>query len=319
MDSSAEIKYNEPVKIPYFAPENDLPECLPSYESIVSAKEEADLGSEHPNRQVVRIGTHFVAKYGTNVKLIEGENMMFIREFTNIPVPKVYAMYQVDLVDKDTEAKLDELPKINVIIMEYTPGNNLWDLLKHGTLSQVEQDEIAKKLDAQLTEIRSLTADRDIMYGTLGGRPYQIAWWTEQLESKWHGPLSTPTEFSEALFLINLPPDGNIYDVDIDGWHAGFDRLARLQDRDVPKFTHADLVPQNVIIREDGVPVLLDWEKAGWYPAYWECYTANNGGFPGPTMKKWNHMLRWVSNLGNYKDIVRLLDVATTEYWDGRD
>lgn len=36
-------------------------------------------------------------------------------------------------------------------------------------------------------------------------------------------------------------------------------------------FTHGDLQAKNILLRAaDGVPVLLDWECAGWYPSYWE-------------------------------------------------
>jgi hypothetical protein len=32
-------------------------------------------------------------KFGLGVKLIKGENMSFVRENTNVPVPRVYALY----------------------------------------------------------------------------------------------------------------------------------------------------------------------------------------------------------------------------------
>lgn len=40
-----------------------------------------------------------------------------------------------------------------------------------------------------------------------------------------------------------------------------------------PVFTHGDLNPFNVFVRDGLVVGILDWEFAGWYPAYWE-YTA---------------------------------------------
>ncbi|KAH6641087.1 hypothetical protein F5144DRAFT_590462 [Chaetomium tenue] len=35
-------------------------------------------------------------------------------------------------------------------------------------------------------------------------------------------------------------------------------------------FTHAGLVGQNLILRKDGTVVMVNWQNAGWYPAYWE-------------------------------------------------
>lgn len=35
-------------------------------------------------------------------------------------------------------------------------------------------------------------------------------------------------------------------------------------------FTHGDLFPGNIILREDKTVVIIDWERAGWYPSFWE-------------------------------------------------
>lgn len=40
-----------------------------------------------------------------------------------------------------------------------------------------------------------------------------------------------------------------------------------------PVFTHGDLNPCNIIVRDGKVVGIIDWEFAGWYPHYWE-YTA---------------------------------------------
>jgi thiamine kinase-like enzyme len=40
-----------------------------------------------------------------------------------------------------------------------------------------------------------------------------------------------------------------------------------------PVFTHCDLNPTNILVREDKIVGIIDWEFAGWYPSYWE-YTS---------------------------------------------
>lgn len=35
-------------------------------------------------------------------------------------------------------------------------------------------------------------------------------------------------------------------------------------------FTHGDLVPRNIMVRNGGIVSILDWEMAGFYPEYWE-------------------------------------------------
>ena len=35
-------------------------------------------------------------------------------------------------------------------------------------------------------------------------------------------------------------------------------------------FTHGDLTPRNLLIKDGRIHALVDWEFAGWYPEYWE-------------------------------------------------
>lgn len=35
-------------------------------------------------------------------------------------------------------------------------------------------------------------------------------------------------------------------------------------------FTHGDLRPDNIIVKNGRVTAIIDWEMAGWYPEYWE-------------------------------------------------
>jgi aminoglycoside phosphotransferase len=35
-------------------------------------------------------------------------------------------------------------------------------------------------------------------------------------------------------------------------------------------FTHGDLRPRNIIVKNGRITAIVDWEMAGWYPDYWE-------------------------------------------------
>ena len=35
-------------------------------------------------------------------------------------------------------------------------------------------------------------------------------------------------------------------------------------------FAHSDLRPQNIIVKDGKVAAIIDWERSGWYPEYWE-------------------------------------------------
>lgn len=38
--------------------------------------------------------------------------------------------------------------------------------------------------------------------------------------------------------------------------------------------THGDLSSLNILVKDDQVVGIIDWETAGWFPAYWEYTTA---------------------------------------------
>lgn len=35
-------------------------------------------------------------------------------------------------------------------------------------------------------------------------------------------------------------------------------------------FTHGDLRPPNIMVKDGYVVAIIDWELSGWYPEYWE-------------------------------------------------
>ena len=37
--------------------------------------------------------------------------------------------------------------------------------------------------------------------------------------------------------------------------------------------THGDLSPRNIMLQDNKITGLLDWEVAGWFPEYWEYIT----------------------------------------------
>ena len=39
---------------------------------------------------------------------------------------------------------------------------------------------------------------------------------------------------------------------------------------DISVFTHGDLTPRNIMVKDDHITGVIDWENAGWFPDYWE-------------------------------------------------
>lgn len=43
--------------------------------------------------------------------------------------------------------------------------------------------------------------------------------------------------------------------------------------------THGDLSSLNILVKNDKVTGIVDWESSGWYPSYWEHITAMQVNF----------------------------------------
>jgi len=51
--------------------------------------------------------------------------------------------------------------------------------------------------------------------------------------------------------------------------------LLELHKRDWPLcFTHGDLTPLNIMVKDERVTGIIDWETSRWWPSYWEYTTA---------------------------------------------
>jgi hypothetical protein len=244
------------VSLPFYA--SDLPCPLPTDPEIDDAE---DIALEYGGRRVVRVGRNFVVKFGKVVNLLEGENLLFVRGNTNILVPQVYALY--------TNPETGQ----NYIVMEQIHGETLQSLWSR--LTSPEKDSVMTTMRVYFDELRSLPPPD--YYGSLGGRSLlDEIFWTHEANPMVNGPFTSEDALNEAFALKY------VYD-DRPRFRAEFYRqcLPRIFHHHQPTFTHGDFQRKNVIVQraedEPGVEapkgmrvVLLDWERSGWYPSYWE-------------------------------------------------
>jgi hypothetical protein len=127
------------IQIPYYAHPEELPSELPTKNAIKSSKE---VLCEQSARKVVGVAPCFVAKYGLQVDLEEGLNMIFIKNTTSILVPAVYALF------KDSEKNE------NYIIMERIQGSRLDSIWS--SLDDAQKRVIAFQIKVNFTELRKL-------------------------------------------------------------------------------------------------------------------------------------------------------------------
>ncbi|PWY83763.1 kinase-like protein [Aspergillus sclerotioniger CBS 115572] len=245
------------VDLPYFA--TDLPSPLPTEADIDAA---ADITLAYGSRRVVAIGSHYVIKYGRGVDLIEGENMLYVRKNTRIPVPRVYALFS----HPETRKKY--------IVMERIAGQTLLSLWPQLSLS--ENETVAATLKTYFTELRQLSSPG--YYGSLGERClYDAIFWTHGSNPEINGPFTSHETLIEAMAL-KYTYDGR------PAYRADFYRqcLPRVLHSDGSIFTHGDFQRKNIMVQRSvdsaGKPaalqvIVIDWEKSGWYPRYWDyCY-----------------------------------------------
>ncbi|KAF4448122.1 Protein kinase-like domain protein [Fusarium austroafricanum] len=117
-----------------------------------------------------------------------------------------------------------------------------------------------------VAELRSVAPPEGTQVSSIDSGPL----WDCRLPSRdnW-GPYATVREFHKAL-ANDIPWDANC---------TKFPDLAELlafyrQADDRLVLTHGDLSSLNIIARGDSVVGIVDWETAGWLPAYWEYTTA---------------------------------------------
>ena len=127
------------LKLPFFA--SELPCPLPTEAEIENAP---DISVEYGGRRIVGVGQHFVVKFGLSVDLIEGENMLFVREKTKIPVPRVFALFSAPETGK------------NFIVMERILGQTL--LSAWPQLTKLEKEDILSDLRKYFDDLRQLTS-----------------------------------------------------------------------------------------------------------------------------------------------------------------
>ena len=238
-----------PLQLPYYAPHTPSP--LPTREEIRAAPLLRDYGPAN----VAIVGDHFFVKYGVQVNPLEGENMLFVKETTRVPVPQVYAIYA------------DAEDACNYIIMENLPVVTLASAWP--SLEDTQKDIITEKLKSYFNELRSLPPPG--YFGSIGKRPLlESMFWTPEGVRSISGPFDTEDELNEATAQKYTHFGASVFKAD-------FYRRAcpRVLTGHSTTFTHADLQRKNILIEmasdDDDIRVaLVDWGKSGWLPSYWE-------------------------------------------------
>ena len=180
--------------------------------------------------------------------LHEASTLEFVAERTSVPVPRVYCAFS----HKGS----------SYMVMERIKGDMLgrtWS-----SRSVESRAKILSQLKSMVAEMRSVLPQPGQGVSNIDGGPI----WDCRIPgvSMFHGPFRTVSEFHRHL------RGGFEYHPD---HFQDMNTLISLQDRcwGDPVLTHGDLSSLNILVHEDQVVGIIDWETAGWYPSYWE-YTS---------------------------------------------
>jgi hypothetical protein len=270
-------------KLSYVRNAAELPGPLPTLSEIHSSPESQlsprRNGLSSPGGVSVVRGI-YVVKYGKRVTEYEGHALLFIEKHLQIGAPRLYAMYQ------------DKASGCFYLIMEYIQGVNLGSIWP--SLSEESKLSVTMQLKGMFDQMRSLKPPNNFIGGIDGGTLRDTPFKTVDPDPRINGPFKSSEEVGLALALASR----NFWEeTGQPGWlphfftqHLG----AALKDHEA-KFTHGDLHMRNVMVEkalencssgnaeltegeteqyhEYRVRGIVDWESAGWYPAFWE-YTS---------------------------------------------
>lgn len=191
-----------------------------------------------------------VVKYKRSVRITEALSMMFVRQATSIPVPKVHNVFT-----RGAQVYL---------VMEYIPGTSLevaWQ-----SMTPDGRRDICSQLAGYIKELRSLKPPHPGAVEAIDGSACKEL-------SGLLGPFKSIDGFHSYFghdCITGHPEEFPLC-------QPAFERIAEEKYRTV--ITHGDPGTYNILVRDGKIVSIIDWEFSGWYPEYREytsCHNSNS-------------------------------------------
>ena len=141
------------------------------------------------------------------------------------------------------------------IKMDFVEGQTLAEVWPD--MSPDQKSDIARQLRAIITTMRSLEPDSPGIHTCGGGAVTELRVYHDYEG----GPFPDEAAFNDWLV------DGLFKPTPV-ALREEFRKRLRSNHRIT--FTHGDLAPHNIIVKDSKIVGLIDWEYGGWYPEYWE-------------------------------------------------
>lgn len=207
-------------------------------------------------------------KWGSGVKIAEGQSLYAVRHCLKgvVPVPEIYG-WRTDG---------DEI----FLYMEAVSGRTLeqaWD--KIGINDRLSVCRELRKIFNNLRRLKQDPLDTfigNIARGPLYDRAINPRYMSES------GPFTSVKNFHDWFTFLHRRPMPDPHAVPLEPFRQ------YLPDDIEVAFTHGDLHRSNIILTLSSPPrviAIVDWEQAGWLPAYWEDRKAH---FTAHYMGEWS-------------------------------
>ncbi|KAH9897149.1 protein kinase-like protein [Xylariomycetidae sp. FL2044] len=220
--------------------------------------------------QFRQIDEKTLVKYGPAVTLVEAEAMHHVSRHTSVQCPAVFGAYV--------------LHGEGYILMSFEEGRLLPEFWENATTE--EREAVIVQLQRYLSEMRSMKGD---YVGGFNRKPCMAGefLWDFAQDGHEYGPYPDEQGFNEGILeaLLRSSPGPENTDPESGAYNRRYQTrqlVHSLRNHEIV-FTHGDLNAGNILIKDDGTVVILDWQTAGYYPAYWEWYKATWHGVFKPS------------------------------------
>ncbi|RDB23488.1 hypothetical protein Hypma_008959 [Hypsizygus marmoreus] len=196
---------------------------------------------------IFRVGPNSMVKVVSNPA--EVSNMIYIAEHTTVPVPHVQ-----DYFTRNGRSFL---------VMDFIDAPSL--AVVWCRLSPPEKSSVLLQLHGYLTQLRNLSPPHPGYVGAAGGLPCRDV----RLAGEPLGPFTSVQDFHERLGHGYMRTSDEQKD-----YRSIFEACAERSYETV--FTHGDITPRNILVKDVKIVAIVDWDTSGWYPEYWEYVRLRN-------------------------------------------
>jgi len=145
------------------------------------------------------------------------------------------------------------IPEEQTIFMEHVEDDCREDVWPN--MSEDEKISIAQQLGRAVTLMRS-SRQTETLIGAIDGLARDCRRYSDYAG----GPFADEESFNASVLDLYTSCPQPVRDA----------LSSKMRSDHSIRFTHADLSPRNIIVKDGKIQGIIDWEFSGWYPEYWE-------------------------------------------------